>query len=60
MYVAPKGGRRNPLKCKRLFFSLIVTLVITFYDHPPLLSTPKVQFSIIYTNDVMGEVEPCG
>jgi len=20
----------------------------------------KVQFSIVYTNDVMGEVEPCG
>jgi hypothetical protein len=23
-------------------------------------AAPKVQFSIVYTNDVMGEVEPCG
>ena len=23
-------------------------------------SSPKAQFSILYTNDVMGEVEPCG
>ncbi len=21
---------------------------------------PKTRFSIVYTNDVMGEVEPCG
>jgi hypothetical protein len=23
-------------------------------------SSPKTQFSILYTNDVMGEIEPCG
>ena len=27
---------------------------------PLLQGAPKVQFSIVYTNDVMGEVEPCG
>jgi len=34
--------------------------MIILYDNTPLSSAPKAQFSIIYTNDVMGEVEPCG
>jgi hypothetical protein len=34
--------------------------MIILYSDPPLSATPKVQFSILYTNDVMGEVEPCG
>jgi hypothetical protein len=34
-------------------------MILLYYD-PPLSATPKFQFSIIYTNDVMGEVEPCG
>ena len=25
-----------------------------------LEAKPKVEFSIVYTNDMMGEVEPCG
>ncbi len=38
--------------------------VLIFISIPLLDSTveasPKTQFSIVYTNDVMGEVEPCG
>jgi hypothetical protein len=34
--------------------------MIILYTDPPLSAAPKAQFSIIYTNDVMGEVEPCG
>ncbi|OGP89670.1 MAG: hypothetical protein A2156_00465 [Deltaproteobacteria bacterium RBG_16_48_10] len=47
------------LKFKKVFILLVPALVL-------LSSTPfvegghKVQFSIVYTNDVMSEVEPCG
>jgi len=34
--------------------------MIILYANPPLSAGPKTHFSIIYTNDVMGEVEPCG
>jgi len=34
--------------------------MIILYIDPPLLAAPKAQFSIVYSNDVMGEVEPCG
>ena len=35
-------------------------LMIALYHCPQLTAAPKLQFSIVYTNDVMGEVEPCG
>jgi hypothetical protein len=39
----------------------LFTALIFIQIHPsPLSSAPKFQFSIIYTNDVLGEVEPCG
>jgi len=48
------------LKIKRLLFFLSAALIIILYTDPPLSAAPKAQFSIVYTNDVMGEVEPCG
>jgi len=43
---------------------LIILWVIGFILHPfifcPLPAEAKAQFSIVYTNDTMGEVEPCG
>jgi len=40
---------------------LLISLFILILPQPSLLlAAPKIQFSIIYTNDVMGEVEPCG
>jgi len=48
------------LKIKRFFSFLTAVLIITLYYDTPLSSAAKAQFSIIYTNDVMGEVEPCG
>jgi len=54
------GKRRVLLKSKRLFFLLFVVLILNLFLYPLILAAPKVQFSIVYTNDVMGEVEPCG
>ena len=44
---------------KKIVLLLIPALGLLLY---PLFvqSGPKVQFSVVYTNDVMGEVEPCG
>jgi hypothetical protein len=43
------------------FLILLTAVLILNFSHPPfLLAAPRVQFSIVYTNDVMGEVEPCG
>ncbi len=39
---------------------LIVVLILNLLPESTLQAAPKVQFSIVYTNDVMGEVEPCG
>jgi len=54
------GKRRVLLKFKRLFFLLFAALVLNLFLNPLNQAAPKVQFSIVYTNDVMGEVEPCG
>jgi len=45
-----------------LNYKIILTHVIIGFILIPSYSwgAPKTQFSIIYTNDVMGEVEPCG
>jgi hypothetical protein len=44
----------------RKAFPLFVAISILDPSFTPLLGAPKVQFTIVYTNDVMGEVEPCG
>ena len=49
------------LTIKRMPIFCIITLILTLLsDSTPLKAAPKTQFSIVYTNDVMGEVEPCG
>jgi hypothetical protein len=48
------------LKSKKIPIIFFVFLILNLWMNPLLQATPKVQFSIIYTNDVMGEVEPCG
>jgi hypothetical protein len=44
----------------KLFLLLIGILILHITFASMGQSASKVQFSIIYTNDVMGEVEPCG
>ena len=40
---------------------LVMIGLIVIQSYVPLAwAAPKTQFSIVYTNDVMGEVEPCG
>ena len=41
-----------------ILFILIFLLILHWT--PISHGTPKNQFTIVYTNDVMGEVEPCG
>ena len=42
-------------------FPLFIPIFILILSHTsPLQAATKIQFSIVYTNDVMGEVEPCG
>jgi hypothetical protein len=53
--VAGKG--RKPIVARDPFAS---ALMLSFFSFLETQASPKVQFSIIYTNDVMGEVEPCG
>jgi len=38
---------------------VMIGLIMTQFYVPLARGAPKVQFSIVYTNDVMGEVEPC-
>ncbi len=52
-----KGAK---LKYWKVLTVVIVGLVIVRSYVPLTHAAPKVEFSIIYTNDVMGEVEPCG
>jgi hypothetical protein len=45
----------------RKVLPLLISLFILILPQPcPPLAAAKIQFSILYTNDVMGEVEPCG
>ncbi|HSB05505.1 MAG TPA: hypothetical protein VLK23_09930 [Thermodesulfobacteriota bacterium] len=39
---------------------LLMPILILLFLIPFVQSAPRIQFSIVYTNDVMGEVEPCG
>ncbi len=38
----------------------MTTLILMLSQNPFAHARPKSQFSIVYTNDVMGEIEPCG
>ena len=48
------------LKITRIFALGVAGLVFNLSGPILSFSSPKAQFSILYTNDVMGEVEPCG
>lgn len=39
---------------------IFIILVLILFINKSIQAAPKAQFSILYTNDVMGEVEPCG
>ena len=53
-------NRKTLLAFKRLPILLSVALILNLSHTPLPQAAPKAQFSIVYTNDVMGEVEPCG
>jgi hypothetical protein len=48
------------LKFTRVFILGVASLIFNLSVTSLSFSSPKAQFSILYTNDVMGEVEPCG
>ncbi|MCJ7783339.1 MAG: hypothetical protein MUP41_05355 [Desulfobacterales bacterium] len=48
------------MKLGKIHLLLISALILILPQHPLAQAKPKNQFSILYTNDVMGEVEPCG
>jgi len=48
------------LKSARMFLWGAASLAFNLYVSSLSFSSPKAQFSIVYSNDVMGEVEPCG
>ena len=45
---------------KKGHFLLISTLILILSQGPLAQAQAKNQFGIVYSNDVMGEVEPCG
>ncbi len=49
-----------PLKFARASMLGVASLIFILSVPSLSSSSPKTQFSILYTNDVMGEVEPCG
>jgi len=53
--------RHLPMGLRKIVIPLFTALIfIQIHPSPLIQAAPKTQFSIIYTNDVMGEVEPCG
>ena len=52
--------KRMILKSKRLPTLFILILILNFSHASLLQALSKTQFTIVYSNDVMGEVEPCG
>jgi len=48
------------LKFTRIFILGVASLIFNLSVSSLSFSSPKAQVSILYTNDVMGEVEPCG
>ena len=49
-----------PLKFARALRLGVASLIFILSVPSLSFSSPKAQLSILYTNDVMGEVEPCG
>jgi hypothetical protein len=56
--VNKKGGIL--LNRGKILTLMIAILILNLSSLVPVQGAPKTQFSIVYTNDVMGEVEPCG
>jgi hypothetical protein len=52
--------RSEPLKSARILILGAASLFFYLSVSSLSFSSPKAQFSIVYSNDVMGEVEPCG
>ncbi len=48
------------MKGKRKKIIFILLGLILFINISSIQGSQKVRFTILYTNDVMGEVEPCG
>jgi hypothetical protein len=48
------------LKSARIFILGTAGLIFNLSLSSPSFANPKAQFSIVYSNDVMAEVEPCG
>jgi hypothetical protein len=48
------------LAIKKYVVLFVLVLLPTLWVGLLVHAAPKAQFSIVYTNDVMGEVEPCG
>jgi hypothetical protein len=48
------------LKSARIILFGVASLVFNLSLSSLSFSSPKAQFSIVYSNDVMGEIEPCG
>lgn len=53
-----RKGIRLKLKIILILFLPVFLLNMSFPSSTH--AAPKVQFTLVYTNDVMGEVEPCG
>ena len=52
--------KENVLKLKIILILPLLVFLLNMSFPSSLRAAPKVQFTLIYTNDVMGEVEPCG
>jgi len=52
--------KENALKSKIILILLLLVFLLNMSFPSSIHAAPKVQFTLIYTNDVMGEVEPCG
>ena len=48
------------MRLQKVFPLLIGILIPNLTFTSMAQSASKVQFSLVYTNDVLGEVEPCG
>lgn len=48
------------MKYHKVFPVFVSIFILILFQPSPLQAAAKIEFSIVYTNDVMGEVEPCG
>ncbi len=53
-------SERAPFELNKRHLLLISAFILVLSQDLHAEANPKNQFSIVYTNDVMGEVEPCG